>query len=107
MPALQQPLRILEREDVRGDAQLVLVRLVDDRAVELRRQLLVLAVAVVHPDLDDVDLLAPPAPAPPCAPRPRVVIQYGAVGPARLRRGDAAAGGEEPRRAGDRLSPRI
>src|SRR5690606_9995451 len=32
------------------------VRLVDDRAIELRRKLLVLPVAIVHPDLDEVDL---------------------------------------------------
>ena len=53
----QQPLRIVEREDVRGHPQSALVRFLDDRAVEVRRQLLVLPVAVVDPDLDDVDLL--------------------------------------------------
>ena len=100
---LQQPLRVLEREDVRGDAELVLVRFVDDGAVELGRQLLELAVAIVDPDLDDVDLLRGVLLHGLARPRPRVVIQYGAVGAARLRRRDAAAGREEARRARDRL----
>ena len=39
-----------------ADPQSVLVRLVDDGAINLRRQLLVLAVPGVDPDLDDVDL---------------------------------------------------
>ena len=40
-----------------GHAQLVLVRFVDHRAVELGGELLVLAVAIVNPDLDEVHLL--------------------------------------------------
>ena len=51
----QQPLRILESKDVGGDAELVLVGLVDDRSIHGRRQLLVLAVSIVDPDLDQVD----------------------------------------------------
>ena len=53
----QRALRVLERKDVRGRAQLVLVRFVDHRAVQIRRQLLELAHPVVDPDLDDVDFL--------------------------------------------------
>ena len=56
-PGTHEPLRVLEIEDVRGDPQPALVRLVDDGAIEFRRQLLVLAVPVVDPDLDDVDLV--------------------------------------------------
>ena len=52
-----EPLRVLEIEEVRGDPQAPLVRLVDDGAVHFRSQLLVLAVPVVDPDLDDVDLV--------------------------------------------------
>ena len=52
----QQPLRVLKRKDVGGDAKPVRVSLVDDRAVELWRQLLVHAVPVVHPDLDYIDV---------------------------------------------------
>ena len=43
-PGAHQPLRILEVEDVRGDAQPVLVRLVDDGGIQLGRQLLDLAI---------------------------------------------------------------
>ena len=53
----QRALRILERVDVRDRAQSLLVRLVDDGGVELRRQLLHRSHAVVNPELDDVDLL--------------------------------------------------
>src|SRR5687768_16162292 len=42
---------------MRSDAQTALVGLVDDRAVELWRELLVFAVARVDPDLHDVDLV--------------------------------------------------
>ena len=71
MPAFQQPLRVLEREQVRGHAERVLVRLVDDRAVQVGRQLLELPVPVVDPDLDDVDLLRGELLHAPCALRPR------------------------------------
>jgi hypothetical protein len=49
--------RIGEVEDVRVDADAVLVRFVDDGAVERRTQLRRAAVAIVHPDLDEVHLL--------------------------------------------------
>ena len=75
-------------------------------AVELRRQLLVLAVAIVDPDLDDVDLL-----------RGELLHRLAAlglgrdpvrhVGAARLGHGDAAAGAEEARGAGDRLAAHL
>jgi hypothetical protein len=48
---------VLHIEDVGGDAQAELVRLVDHRTIDLRRHLLVLIVAGIDPDLDDVDLL--------------------------------------------------
>ena len=51
-----QTLRVLELEDVRGDPEPALVGLVDDGAVDLGGELLVLAVPRVDPDLDDVDL---------------------------------------------------
>ncbi len=51
-----QALRILELEDVRGDAKPVGVRLLDDGAIDFRGQLLVLAAPVIDPDLDDIDL---------------------------------------------------
>ena len=70
-PGADEPLGVLQIEDVRGDPQPALVRLVDDGAVDLGRQLLVLAVAGVDPDLDDVDLAAPRAPPPPCGLPPR------------------------------------
>jgi hypothetical protein len=41
---------------VRDHARTVLVRFVDDRAVERRRKLLYSAVAIVDPDLDEVHL---------------------------------------------------
>src|SRR5215207_9463414 len=41
---------------MRRDADLELVRFVDDGGILIRRDLLDLAVAVVDPDLDDVDL---------------------------------------------------
>ena len=81
----------------------LLVRLVDHRAVHIGRQLLVLPVAVVDPDLDDVDLL-------------RRELLHRLAGfrrggdpvrrgrAARLRRGEPAAGREEARRAGNRLA---
>src|ERR1051325_988946 len=50
----QQVLRVLERRDVRHDADAVRVRLVDDRAIEVRLQLLHRAAAIVDPDLDHV-----------------------------------------------------
>ena len=53
----QQALRVVQRVDVGRDAKLVLMRFVDDRAVELGRQLLVLPVAIVDPDLHHVDFL--------------------------------------------------
>ncbi|HMA75136.1 MAG TPA: hypothetical protein VKP67_27145 [Xanthobacteraceae bacterium] len=50
----QHAFRVLEREDMRGDAQPVLVRLIDNRNVQCWRQLLILAVPVVDPNLDDI-----------------------------------------------------
>src|SRR5688572_29149471 len=53
----QQFLGIREIEDVRDHAQIMRVGFVDDRAIHGGRQLLHGAVAIVHPDLDDVYLL--------------------------------------------------
>ena len=52
----QESFRVFEGEDVGDDALAAGVRLVDDRAVQLGGQLLVLSVPVVDPDLDDVDV---------------------------------------------------
>jgi hypothetical protein len=54
----QQILRVGQGEDVRDHTKPVCVGLVDDGPVQGRRQLRDRAVAVVHPDLDDVDLPA-------------------------------------------------
>ena len=56
-PARERRLRVFERVDVRDHPEAVLVRFVDDRAVELGRQLLHGAQAIVDPELDDVDFL--------------------------------------------------
>ena len=50
-------LRVFEIEDVRNRAQIVLVRLIDDGPVDVGWQLLHSAIPVIHPELDDVDLL--------------------------------------------------
>ena len=52
----EKPLRIFEREDVGGDAEPMLMGLIDDRAIELRRQFDIRSVPIVHPDLDEVDV---------------------------------------------------
>ena len=57
MPALSRPFASFQAEHVRGHAQAVGVRFVDDGAVEFRGEPLVLPAPVVHPDLHDVDLL--------------------------------------------------
>ena len=48
---------VRQRCDVREHAQVLLVRLVDDRAVQRRIQLLHRAVPIVDPDLDEVGVL--------------------------------------------------
>jgi len=55
-PGLDEPLPVLLVEDVRGGTQAVLVRLLDGGFVLGRKDLVDIAVAVVDPDLDDVDL---------------------------------------------------
>ena len=98
-----QPLRIGEIEDVRVDADAALVRLVDDGAIERRTQLGCAAVAVVDPDLDEVDLLCCELPhiAPAFCVRRDVVrnalVRVGAR-PC-IRRAHAAAGREQTRAA--------
>ena len=101
-----QPLAVFEIEHMRGDAEALLVRLVDDRSVEVRRELLELAVAGVDPDLDDVDLLVG-----------EVLNRLAAVRLARdpvrrrdasrLGHGDAASGAEVTRRARNDLAADI
>ena len=96
-----QPFRVVHVEDVRGDAQTEFVRLVDDGGILLRRHLLDLALPVVDPDLDDVDLV-------------RRELLYGLAGfrlgvdlerrAPRFDSGDAFAGAEVARRAGDHLA---
>ena len=51
----QQRFRIRQIEDVRGHANPALVGFIDHGRVELGRELLVHAVTVVDPDLEDVD----------------------------------------------------
>ena len=98
MPAFSNPLASSSEKMCAVTRSLLLVRFIDHRAVERRRQLRELAVAIVDPDLDDVDLL-------------RGVLldglaaflrrrdPVGHFGAALLRRGDAAAGGEDARQA--------
>ena len=52
-----QSFAVFKIENVRGDAKVVLVRLIDDRAVQVRRQLSEFAVPCINPDFDDIDLL--------------------------------------------------
>ena len=66
-----QVLDVVEGGDVRHHAHVVLVRLVDDRAIEVGLELLHGAVAVVDPDLDQVGLAGRRARARPGAPPPR------------------------------------
>ena len=53
----QQSLCILESEDVGRNTKSVFVSFVDDGAVEFRSELLVHAIAVIHPDLHKIYLL--------------------------------------------------
>src|SRR5439155_2554416 len=53
----QKILCVHKSNDVSGDAKVVLMRFVDNGAVEFRAQFLVLAVAVIDPDLDEVGFL--------------------------------------------------
>ena len=98
----QQPLRVVEREDVRGHPQTALVRLVDDRPYRSGVSFLYLPVAVVDPDLDDVDLLRGEL-LHGLAAFVGVVDPVRRVRASRLRHRDAAARGEEPGRARQRL----
>ena len=50
-----QIFRVIQIIDVRNYTRAGLVRVVDDRAIELRAELLNRAVAIVHPDLDEID----------------------------------------------------
>ncbi len=89
------------RADVARDLEPALVRLVDDGRVQLGRELRVLAVPVVDPDLDDVHfscslLLYRFAPFGRCRDPVR------RHRPAGLWRGDAASGAEEARGPWDR-----
>src|SRR5690606_35800879 len=51
----QQLLGIFQFKDVGRDATVVRVGFLDDGAIELWRQLFVLAVTAIHPNFDDVD----------------------------------------------------
>ena len=103
MPARISPLVSSRSKMCAVIAQALLVRLVDDGAVDFRRELLVLAVAGVDPDLHDVDLV-----------RRELLHRLAAfllgVDPVRHRQasrlghGDAAPGAEEARGAGDGLA---
>ncbi len=105
-PGAEQSLRVLEVEDMRGHPETMLVRLVDDRRVNLRCHLLVLAASRIDPDLDDVDLLLRQF-------QHRLAAFLRAVYPVRNRRaprllhGDASARAQKPRRAGDSLIAQI
>src|SRR5262245_59702600 len=91
---------------MRGDAQAALVRLVDDRTIDLRRELLVLAVAGVDPDLDDVDLVRSEL-LHRLTPILRAADPVGHRGAPGLLHRDAAAGAQEPRRARNRLAAHV
>ena len=105
-PGFQQPHGILEREDVRRDAERVLVGLIDHCAIQIRRELLVFAVAVVNPDLDQVDLLRGEL----LHGLPSFRLGRNPVGRFRttgLRHGDPASRRAKPRGAGNRLVPHL
>ena len=95
-----QPLGIFHVEDVRGDANAGLVRLVDDGGILFRGDLLDLAVPVVDPDLDDLNVERG------IVPDSLAALLLGLDLERRTHRlfaGDAASGAEEARGAGDHL----
>ena len=47
-------LRVIERHDVSRHSEVVLVGFIDNRAIQLRTEFLVLTIAVIHPDLDQI-----------------------------------------------------
>ena len=103
MPAFDEIDGVGVIEDVRVDLQPVLVALVDDRPEEIRRQPGRAAVAIVHPDLDQVHL-----PGGELLHRlPRLVFGrhfvrdpgVGGAARSRIRRADAAAGDAQTRAA--------
>ncbi len=57
-PSAQEALGVFFGKDVRHDADTKAVRLVDDRAVHFRGQLVILPIAIIDPNLDDVDVNA-------------------------------------------------
>ena len=103
---LEQPLRIFQLDDVRGHPQAMAVGFVDHGAIERGVELLVLAPAIVDPDLDHVDL-----------PRgellhglPRLgfgLHPVGHFGSSWLGRGDSAARGQQTRAPGNRLEANL
>ena len=52
----QQALGVREIEDVRGNPDAVLVRLVDGSGIQFRGELFELPVAVIDPELDQIDV---------------------------------------------------
>ena len=96
----QKSLGVFEGEDVGRDAQPVLMGLVDDRAVKLRRELADRAVPVVHPNLDEVNLSGGELLHSLASVRD-VRDPVGSFRPAGLGHGDAAACGAETRGVGD------
>jgi hypothetical protein len=102
----QEPLRILERKDMGRDAEAVLVGLVDDGAIQGWAQLFVLAISVVDPDLDQVDLPGGQL----LDGRPGLVFArdpVGRLGAPRLRRRDPTSCGARSRGVGDRFFPHL
>jgi len=93
-----QPLCIFHVEDVGGDANAGLVRLVDDGGILFRGDLLDLAFPVVHPDFDDLNVERG------IIPDSLAVFFLGLDLERRTHRlfaGDAASGTEESRGSGD------
>ena len=97
----QQRLRVVERGGVHHHAQAAPVGLVDDRPIELRRELADRAAAIVDPRLDDGDAARRELPDR----GPRLGLGRDAVGgmphvvgPHLVGRRQAASGGEEARR---------
>ena len=97
----KQALGIIEIEDVRRNADAVLVRFIDGGTIQFRSELLVLSVAVIDPELDQVDTAGRLRPNG----FPGFLLRVDPMDDAspRLRPGDAQPRGTEPRGAGNFL----
>ena len=73
----QQALGVLQIKDMSDGAQVVLVRLINRRAIQFRRQLLLGMVSKVDPDLDEVGVMGRPIIGRPPLTYSMVVTTYG------------------------------